>query len=82
MENMIKICLNMASADQFSSIAFPAVGCGNLGYSPRAVIKCFLKAQAATNTEIKVNCSVECCFAPLANNFIIIGGLTEKKKSS
>jgi O-acetyl-ADP-ribose deacetylase (regulator of RNase III) len=82
MEDMIKICLNMAAADQFSSIAFPAVGCGFLGYSPRSVIECFLKAQAATNTTTEVTCSVWDCFSSVADNFITIGELTKKSKSN
>jgi O-acetyl-ADP-ribose deacetylase (regulator of RNase III) len=59
MENMIKLCLNMAVADNFSTIAFPSVGCGKLGYSPSTVIDCFVKALQATKTDIEVTCFLE-----------------------
>jgi len=50
----IKLCLVKATADGMTSIAFPAVGCGRLGYDPRDVANCFLRAQRDTGCQLQV----------------------------
>jgi len=44
----------MAVSHKTFSIAFPAVGCGKLGYHPAVVADCFLQAEKDTNAMIKV----------------------------
>ena len=44
LQDLIALCLNTAVKDKMSSIAFPTVGCGRLGFSPTTVAECFRAA--------------------------------------
>jgi len=44
----------MAELDGMSSIAFPTVGCGKLGYDPKSVAHSFVRAQRNTQSTAKV----------------------------
>jgi len=48
-------CINMAVDQKMLSIAFPAVGCGKLGYDHAAVSDCFVRAEKDTGALIKVH---------------------------
>ena len=50
----IKLCLVKATAAGMTSAAFPTVGCGRLGYDPRDVADCFLRAQRDTGCQLRV----------------------------
>jgi O-acetyl-ADP-ribose deacetylase (regulator of RNase III) len=54
MEAQLRLCLEKAVKDNMSSIAFPALGCGNLKYDPCAVAKAFLKAEEACGQQLEV----------------------------
>jgi len=45
----------MAVDQKMLSIAFPAVGCGKLGYDHAAVADCFVRAEKDTGALIKVH---------------------------
>jgi len=50
----IKLCLSKATSARLSSIAFPTLGCGRLGYDPCDVADCFLRAQRDTAGQLQV----------------------------
>jgi len=43
----------MVEEDRMSSIAFPTVGCGKLGFDPRSVAHCFIQAQRTTQSTVQ-----------------------------
>jgi len=43
----------MAEEDGLSSIAFPTVGCGKLGFDPRSVAHSFMQAQRNTQSTVQ-----------------------------
>lgn len=54
MYNMINKCLNVAAENGLTSIAFPTVGCGRMGYRPEDVASCFSRAMQRCKTPISV----------------------------
>jgi len=50
----IKLCLVKAAAAGMTSVAFPTIGCGHLGYDPRDVADCFVRAQRDTGCQLQV----------------------------
>lgn len=49
-------CLIMAEKDGVSSIAFPTVGCGKLGFDPKSVAHSFVQAQRNMQSTVQVVC--------------------------
>jgi len=49
----------MAEKDKMSSIAFPTVGCGKLGFDPKSVADCFLQAQRNTQSTVQAGMSCQ-----------------------
>ena len=50
----IKLCLVKATSAGMTSVAFPTLGCGRLGYDPRDVADCFLRAQRDSDCQLQV----------------------------
>ena len=44
----------MAEKDGMSSIAFPTIGCGKLGFDAKSVAHSFLQAQTNTQSTVQV----------------------------
>jgi len=53
LQKMVEKCLRMAKEDGMSSIAFPTVGCGKLGFDSKSVARCFIQAQRNTQSSLK-----------------------------
>lgn len=53
MKQMIEECLKTAEGENMTSIAFPTVGCGKLGYNLKDVVRCF--NEAAIKSTLQVN---------------------------
>jgi O-acetyl-ADP-ribose deacetylase (regulator of RNase III)/uncharacterized membrane-anchored protein YhcB (DUF1043 family) len=51
---MVSKCLKMAADNRTTSIAFPTIGCGRLGYDPADVANCFIRAQLDTRSSLKI----------------------------
>ena len=51
----IKMCLVKAAAARMTSIAFPTIGCGRLGYDPQDVADCFVRAQRDAGCQLQVS---------------------------
>jgi len=47
----------MAEEDGMSSVAFPTVGCGKLGFDPKSVAHSFTQAQRNTQSTVQVGTS-------------------------
>ena len=58
MKDTIKMCVDKALSKGYSSIAFPTIGCGRLGYNIRDICQCFHEVEKevsrASNDPIKV----------------------------
>jgi len=52
----------MAEEDGMSSIAFPTVGCGKLGFDPKSVARSFLQAQRNTESTVQAGTTYLLCF--------------------
>ena len=52
--DMIKLCLVTAASAGMSSVAFPTVGCGRLGYDPCDVADCFVGALRDCDCQLQV----------------------------
>jgi len=57
LNNTIKMCLIKAAAAGMTSIAFPTIGCGRLGYDPCDVADCFVCAQRDSACQLQVRFS-------------------------
>jgi len=60
MSDMICKCLEMAAQVGLSSIAFPTVGCGRLGYRPEVIASCFSHAVQSSKTPLSVIILLSC----------------------
>jgi len=54
LQAMIDKCLEMAGQRGLTSVAFPTVGCGRLGYRPEVVASCFNRAVQNSKTPLSV----------------------------
>jgi hypothetical protein len=54
LDELIKTCMEQALKDNMTSIAFPALGCGNFKYDPRDVAGCFLRAEQTYGQRLQV----------------------------
>ena len=57
LQDLIALCLKTAVKDNMSSIAFPTIGCGHLGFNPATVAECFKAASRDTDAALTVQCS-------------------------
>jgi len=53
----VEKCLKMAEEDGMSSVAFPTVGCGKLGFDLKSVAHSFIQAQRNTQSTVQVGTS-------------------------
>jgi len=58
LQDLIALCLNAAVKDKMSSIAFPTIGCGHLGFDPKTVAECFKAAKRDTGAALTVYCAL------------------------
>ena len=54
LQNVIQKCVEMAGQKGLTSVAFPTVGCGQLGYRPEVVASCFSRAVQNSKTPLSV----------------------------
>jgi len=60
LQSAVEKCLEMAAENGMSSIAFPTVGCGKLGFDAKSVARCFLQAQRNTQSTVQVETNCLC----------------------
>jgi len=69
---MICQCIKMAVSQKMSSIAFPTIGCGKLGFDPAVVAECFLQAEKDINSLIKVHDACNAAKVPVIGSKVYI----------
>jgi len=69
LQSMLQKCLEMAGQRGLASVAFPAVGCGRLGYRPEVVASCFSRAVQNSDTALSV-IAVLCVINSFITNII------------